>query len=120
MEYRKEKLELMSDLNINKEVARLSFDFYDEIRVTQAPSQDSSVWVECDGGLENTNYDPCNNPSDIIPLVFEYNISLLDPESNGRNEWQAGKFYPDFTPDIQVQHKNPLRAAAIVYILIKQ
>jgi hypothetical protein len=62
--------------------------------------------------------DYCNNPSDMMPLVFENKIDLVSCVSNGTEEWQAIKFYITWKAAINIFHKNPLRAAAIVYLLM--
>ena len=54
----------------------------------------------------------------MMPLVFESKMTLspIQPylEEHDPDEWFAGAFGVN-----EVWHKNPLRAAAIVYLLIK-
>jgi|TARA_R110002033_G_scaffold43600_2_gene85537 hypothetical protein len=61
-------------------------------------------------------FDFCNNPSNAWPIIFENGIEL-SPVFDG--EWCAS--YIDsytFTNTMQVVHKNPLRAAMVVYLSI--
>ncbi|EOV0997613.1 phage protein NinX family protein [Edwardsiella piscicida] len=56
-------------------------------------------------------FDPCNNPSDMWPLIVENRIATLPYGRNGL--WMAaGNGY-------RYHHTNPLRAAAIVYLMMK-
>lgn len=56
-----------------------------------------------------------NNPADMMPVVFENRISLTFETYT--NEWWA------MTNDCsgpRFKHTNPLRAAAIVYLMLEQ
>ncbi len=117
----KEQLERLSDLELNKLVARL---VYDDIEALTSPFDgNDEVWIERAGGvIINTSYDPCNNPSDMMPLVLESAIEL-SPLFCG--EWCASELN-NYTYEArpiyngyQVVHSNPLRAAAIVYLLMR-
>ena len=121
MKHTKEQLEGMSDLEVNKLVAKV---IYGDINTFTSPSErNGEVWIEkASGGLINTNYDPCNNPSDMMPLVFDSTIEL-SPLFCG--EWCASELN-NYTYEeepiyngYQVAHKNPLRAAAIVWLLMQ-
>lgn len=66
---------------------------------------------------ESSQIDYCNNPSDMMPLAWEHGISLIHEScywtaaSDDLNEaWDSTHSADD---------KNPLRAAAIVYLLMQ-
>ena len=101
----KEDLEKLSDDRINREIMDLIYGVGDS---------------DIERARKRGRFNYCNNWSDMGPLIAGCNITLIDPTSLGCEEWQAGKFYTDFAPDIQVQDKKPLRAAAIVYLLMQE
>ena len=57
-------------------------------------------------------FDPCNNPSDAWPIIVENRISVLP--------WYKPLWH-SYSPDTKIRHpdKNPLRAAMIVYLMMK-
>ena len=63
--------------------------------------------------------DCCNNPSDAWPIIMENNIDLVCPLSDGG--WVACDDY-DYSQHDEAyeyfisRHKNPLRAAMIVFL----
>lgn len=57
-------------------------------------------------------FDPCNNPADMCPLIVENGIAILPYGRNGL--WMAA------AAGVRHHHKNPLRAAAIVYLMMKE
>ena len=105
----KEQLENMSDFEINKAIA--CTQGMDYSGVTESMVHDYNM------------RDYCNNPSDMMPLVFELGIEL-SPLFCG--EWVASLVNtyeydeePIYDGDYQSVHNNPLRAAAIVYLLMR-
>lgn len=70
-------------------------------------------------------FNPCNNPADAMPIVFENNISLHAPRFN--EGWMAEYTGSDddvndgFQVDYYESHnKNPLRAAMEVFLMMKE
>ena len=63
--------------------------------------------------------DYCNNPADMWPIILDNKIDLVY-EGGFRFEWEAShtKHIDEYDVDIvgNNYHKNPLRAAAIVYL----
>ncbi|AGN89480.1 hypothetical protein Eta_0034 [Serratia phage Eta] len=59
-------------------------------------------------------FNPCNSPADAWPIIVANRIGVL-PASNG-DKWAA--HYQEWR--VAVADKNPLRAAMIVFIMIKE
>lgn len=75
--------------------------------------------------VEVTVADYCNNPSDAWPLIAESNIAtrplyIRDAEGRKIVEWEAKFTDREFPRNtIGWDDKNPLRAAMIVYLMMK-
>ncbi|EPL9572188.1 phage protein NinX family protein [Providencia rettgeri] len=54
-------------------------------------------------------YDPCNNPSDAMPIIIENKIAMNHPY----DIWQCGSGWN------VAENKNPLRACMESYLLMK-
>lgn len=112
MKYTIEQLEGMSDGDINQEItveannlhgwelSQSGFCFYH-------CGADGNDWVD----FQIADY--CNNPSAMMPLVFEAGIELSPLPITGN--WSA-TFIMD--RDIFSIHENPLRASAVVWLLM--
>ena len=75
-----------------------------------------SVNVLWSGNEEYSAFNPCNNPSDMWPLIIRNKIDVCFIDS--ANSWASfgltkNKLLVESSGD------NPLRAAAIVYLMIK-
>lgn len=55
----------------------------------------------------------CNNPLDIWPIIYNNGMSIQAPDEYF-DEWHASKL----GVNISYCHKNPLRAAAIVFLMM--
>lgn len=95
-----------SDFEINKAVA-------------------TALGMDVSGATEENNMmydyvrDVCNNPSDAWPIMKESLIGVT-PDEDG----VTMRFYGDWTArahckNLQFTDKNPLRAAMIVYLMMK-
>ena len=95
--------EAMSDDEINYEVAKHSFD---------------EEWLERHYGKEGMIPDYCNDVEDAWPVILEHGISMCKPNSY-RAEWSC--FRRDSIGFVShvAHHELPLRAAMIVYLMIK-
>lgn len=58
-------------------------------------------------------FDPCNNPSDAWPIIVENKI-CFQPDMVGDGFWHCMD-----CNDIHAKDKNPLRAAMIVYLMMR-
>lgn len=83
---------------------------------------EESVLAYMDSGYRT--FDPCNNPSDAMPIIIENNISLRAPHL--REDWMAD--YTSSGDDVNdgfqadyfdAHNKNPYRAAMEVFLMIK-
>ncbi|EIM0783332.1 DUF2591 family protein [Escherichia coli] len=63
---------------------------------------------------------PCNNPADAKPIIVENRIGIIPAPENGL--WKAAhrKVGNDNTPYHMTQNVNPLRAAMIVFLMMKE
>ncbi|MBT0367300.1 DUF2591 family protein [Morganella morganii subsp. morganii] len=66
-------------------------------------------------------FDPCNNPADAMPIIFDNNISLI----LSHNEYPlatnnpSGLFRDALPPENVVTNKNTLRAAMELFLIMK-
>ncbi|QYC51783.1 DUF2591 domain containing protein [Proteus phage vB_PmiS_PM-CJR] len=95
----------LSDFEINLKVAHIilgvgKYDWCDHTRVVKK-------YITDDKGL-CMDYNPCNNPSDAMPIINKYGISLI---------YQDGKFqFATHDGNIECCDNNPLRASMIVLL----
>ena len=113
----------MSDFEINKWIAvELALDGY--IGINESTRSDSEVVITTENGegcTKNSYVDYCSNPSDAWPIIFVNDI-MLNPNcvdalwkaEQGFREKPSG-FYSAAT----AYSNNPLRAAMIVYLMMK-
>ncbi|EPX8935306.1 phage protein NinX family protein [Morganella morganii] len=102
-----------SDFEINKAVAKHVGGLALSLAVIDEPYKP---------GWNPGKFDPCNNPSDAMPIVIENGISLFAPGLSGM--WTAG--YVDYETDreygvdnYEAINKNPYRAAMEVFLMMK-
>ena len=116
----------MSDFEVNKAVIAFSCAYAD-VDIVQHPHHADGVSVglyrACGDYYEWFDY--CNNPSDAWPIMVESNIAtrpLYVRDNKGRKivEWEAKFTERDFPRNtIGWDDQNPLRAAMIVYLMMK-
>ena len=113
------KYEKMSDPEINTRVAEITG------RVIQSPTakgrQVVAVLSQKLDGLVDT-FDPCNNPLDAWPIIVDNEISLVKDAME--DKWSARSGVDEFTYEsmsywIEFSHEKPLRAAMIVFLMMK-
>lgn len=101
----------LSDFEINLKVAHivLGKDNYD-----WCPDKKEVYLAGIDGGdfLPHGYFDPCNNPSDAMPIIIENGISMV----RVNNTWSARQFNNHC---IEINGDNYYRIAMEVYLLIK-
>ena len=105
----------MSDFEICELVAQFVLWKKRDCEEIHADSDRKIVsWAD---GANWHDFDPCNNPSGAWPTILENKIAVLP--WNG-SEWQA--FLSLGGADgvrFRTMHKNPLRCAMIVYLMMK-
>ncbi|ELW9235632.1 TPA: phage protein NinX family protein [Proteus mirabilis] len=94
----------LSDFEINKKVSELIF-ISDEYEV------ESSLFGHVT--VNDEIYDPCNNPSDAMPIIIENKIGLSPMYHS--NKWTADCLDYDFMS----VNKNPYRGAMEVFLMMK-
>jgi len=108
----KEQLEQLSDDQISNRIESLKLaEEYAQVKgITR---QGNLFFVDVGGELDITvtRGDYCNNPSDMMPLVFENKIGLEFIDGFG---WTA-----DNGDLVASCYDKPLRAYAIVYLLMQ-
>lgn len=105
----------MSDFEINSIVAKFvsvdsQVECFDKQRVLIHDYHNGA----CLGWM---TFDPCNNPSDMWPLIIENGI-CIHVDNIGENSY-ANTFDSHGYCKKEFYDKKPLRAAAIVYLMIK-
>lgn len=67
-------------------------------------------------------FDPCNNPADAMPIIFDNNISLIfsHREYPLATNNPSGLFRDALPPENIVTNKNPLRAAMELFLMMKE
>lgn len=119
------KYEEMSDFEINKAVLLIE-DVAGDIesitcRETKLKCINSVAMVKFKDIDDLAKYNPCNNPSDAWPIIVENKISIL-PSSQGdwlTYGWKKWYGEQDPTPRKEAVDKNPLRAAMICFLKMK-
>ena len=121
----------MSDFEINKWIAiELAPDGY--IGINESTRSDSEVVITTENGegcTKNSYVDYCNNPSDAWPIIVENSISIVSYGVEFSAEYGWSAFYGGVCVtydneiesifEIKCSDKNPLRAAMIVYLMMK-
>ncbi|KMK11016.1 hypothetical protein ABW09_24910 [Pluralibacter gergoviae] len=116
----------LSDFDINKRVALLCTIEGVVINSDGDPVRniiDESPGSYSGGDYFEVDYDPCNNPADAWPIIVGSGISLY----HNYGEWEAemeydapvGAFGTDETCCKRAYHKNPLRAAMVVFLMMQ-
>ena len=70
---------------------------------------EESVLAYMDSGYHT--FDPCNNPSDAMPIINEYGISLVYQDRQFQFATNDG--------NIECCISNPLKAAMIIFLCMK-
>ncbi|RJT47219.1 phage protein NinX family protein [Rahnella woolbedingensis] len=68
------------------------------------------------GGGEWSKYDPCNNPADAWPIIMANHIGIMPFKSGAATAWPTSI---GLLSNFHVKHENPLRAAMICYLMMK-
>ncbi len=108
----------MSDQQINQLVGSKVGELQLGARSACCIGSDGNVLV-LKGGMW-TRFDPCNNPADAWPIIVGKQISLISRCAN--DEWKAQLHLGRddiFDSYASCWDKNPLRAAMIVFLMMK-
>lgn len=119
---------IMSDFEINSAVHNALLDkpyeltFHGGGKITWK-DKDSGRVIETGivGYTKNGLHDYCNNPEDAWPIIVGKQISLISRCANG--EWKAQLHLGRddiFDSYASYWDKNPLRAAMIVFLMMKE
>lgn len=108
------KLELLSDSELE---TLLHLEVDEDFKIAYADNKHNKYWR-----TENIpNY--CSSYNEIMPLAFEHEIDFMHINNEGKKFYRCLSYtykqserFDDF---IKAYHKNPLRAAVIILLLIK-
>lgn len=110
----------ISDFEINKLVAVSQGFAPENCDIAKRGSSLVGVGWDEDTGSAIKVFDYCNNPSDAWPIILSNDISLM---YMGNCYWGAttdAKKYIKGTAKISSINVSPLRAAMIVYLMMKE
>ncbi|WP_414617236.1 phage protein NinX family protein [Yersinia intermedia] len=113
----------MSDFEINKAVAiHLGMKPFDAETGWQGLTKEPYVDVVVRGAGRLGAFNPCNKPADAWPIIKKAEISIL--KDNGLHLWCAtsSAYWADgaeWQIGGDVMDANPLRAAMIVFLMMK-
>ncbi|TBM29745.1 phage protein NinX family protein [Hafnia paralvei] len=109
----------ISDFEINKLVAVSQGFAPENCDIAKRGSSLVGVDWDEDTGSAIKVFDYCNNPSDAWPIILSNLISLKPVKLYvGGHRWFASKGDGDF--GLKFADDNPLRAAMIVYLMMKE
>lgn len=94
----------LSDFEINKKVA-------ENIKLNTIAYERTEIVLFDD--MDATPFDPCNNPSDAMPIIIENKIGLSPMYHS--NKWTTDCLDYDFMS----VNKNPYRGAMEVFLMMK-
>lgn len=99
----------LSDFEINKKVA-------ENLKLNTIAYERTEIVLFDD--MDATPFDPCNNPTDAMPIIIDNLISLMaDMSEDGGATWWCAS---DISNGITSRYKsNPLRAAMEVFLMMK-
>lgn len=107
----------LSDFEINKLIAiQLGMKPFCETTGWQGLTSEPYVDVIVRGAGRLGAFNPCNNPSDAWPIIVENNIAVVPYRHTTPQAWPT-KF--GAISKFGTEDKNPLRAAMIVYLMMK-
>lgn len=103
--------EAMSDHEINMMVTSCAFNL-EGWSVSESNISFYHCGIDGNGFYEQYVIDYCNNPADMWPIILENKIDIFFNSSDGDGAYK----HIDNQTGIIESNKNPLRAAAIVYL----
>lgn len=92
----------LSDFEINKKVA-------ENLKLNTIAYERTEIVLFDD--MDATPFNPCNSPSDAMPIINEYGISLIYQDRQFQFATNDG--------NIECCIANPLKAAMIIFLCIK-
>ncbi|SPX94635.1 Protein of uncharacterised function (DUF2591) [Morganella morganii] len=96
-----------SDFEINKAVAE---ELIKSGFIIGVEYHDKHILVT-DKYANNYPFDPCNNPTDAMPIIIDNGISLIFQEGNFQ--------FATYDGNIECCISNPLKAAMIIFLMMK-
>lgn len=97
-----------SDFEINKAVVCAL-----GLKILSIWTVNPNVFITLGSSEASKKVDYCNNPADMWPIIYNSGMSIQAPDEYF-DEWHTSKL----GVNISYCHKNPLRAAAIVFLMM--
>lgn len=112
----------LSDFEINKKVANLVLNGY----YIASEEKQEIYLATMDGGdfLPIAYFDPCDNPSNAMPIIIENKIAIFPMNALGVKYWCAASDFKDIGEKeivwgLESNNQNPLRAAMELFLMLK-
>lgn len=108
----------MSDFEINKMVCDVFWPYFNkssECKNKTFPQKSSVVYME--NGYGGLSRDYCNNPADAWPIIVGNKINIRFGAEGMSCEAQFMQYGHE---SIEQYHANPLRAAMIVFLMMRE
>ncbi|EKT66284.1 phage protein NinX family protein [Providencia alcalifaciens] len=114
----------LSDFEINKKVAINVGGFALSLMVFDDRNGVVKKNIQNIGSRVFTEFNPCNNPVDAMPIIIENRIAIFPMGTLGVEYWCAASDFEDIGEKeiiwgMEANNKNPLRAAMETYLLMK-
>lgn len=110
----------MSDFEINKRVADIAMNGTWHVKPSHHDNN-TGGWLYGSNGIQTYELpDYCNTPADAWPIITANRIGVIPAPEHG--VWRAAHrvIGEDSNPRHFTQHANPLRAAMIVFLKMKE
>ena len=105
--------EKMSDFEVNAAVSM--HVLWKNHRCEEVDCNDKTGVVSWADGANWHEFNPCNNPSDAWPIILFAKI-WIQPDMVGDGFWHCYDCESEFSS----KHKNPLRAAMVVFLMMQE
>lgn len=108
----------MSDFEINRRVLEIMCGF--KVLGYAHSADGRSAGYRSNSGDSHHWVDYCNNPAEAWPIITENRIGIIPAPDAGKWKSAHREVGKDDTPYHFTQSDNPLRAAMIVFLMMKE
>ncbi|HAT1514935.1 TPA: DUF2591 domain-containing protein [Morganella morganii] len=104
-----------SDFEINVRIANILLE-YGQVANVMHINEDVLIF---DKNSKSSIFNPCNNPTDAMPIVIDNKISLRAPSITDRWKAEFVDEYGNYVGYRRALNKNPYRAAMEIFLMMK-